>query len=284
MTPEWLEPMAATLTEERFTGPGWIFERKLDGIRVLAFRDGGGVRLLTRNRLPRDLPRVDRAIRGLVVSEIVLDGESTWDGGGDVAYHVFDILWLNGRPTTSLPLLERHALLDGLELTPPLGRVERLYGERPWDHACAQGWEGVIAKRIDSTYEHKRSRSWLKMKCEETQPFVVGGFTDPQRSRVGLGALLVGYYEEDDFVFAGKVGTGFDTKLLMSLREHLDALEIERSPFTRAVGLPRVRAHWARPEIVVDVAFIEWTAHGKLRHSRLLSLLPGHPPRDVVRL
>jgi bifunctional non-homologous end joining protein LigD len=283
MTPDWLVPMAATLTQERFAAPGWIFERKLDGIRVLAFRDGDEVRLFTRNRLPRDLPLVARAIRALPVSDVVLDGESTWDGGGEVAYHVFDILWLNGRSTTSLPLVERAALLGGLELTPPLGRVERLHGERPWEYACAQGWEGVIAKRLDSPYEHKRSRSWLKMKCEATQPFVVGGFTDPQRSRVGFGALLVGYHDGDDFVFAGKVGTGFDTPLLVSLRDRLDALEIERPPFTRAVGLPRVRAHWARPEIVVDVAFMEWTAHGKLRHSRLLSLLPDRSPRDVVR-
>jgi ATP-dependent DNA ligase len=283
MTPEWLEPMAATLTQERFTGPEWIFEPKLDGIRLLAFRNGRDVRLLTRNRLARDIPRVARAIRALPVSEIVLDGESTWDDDSRVAYHVFDVLWLNGRSTTSLPLTERNALLDGIELSPPLGRVPRVNEQQPWEHACAQGWEGVIAKRIDSPYEHRRSRAWLKMKCELTQPFVVGGFTDPQRSRVGLGALLVGYYEGDDFVYAGKVGTGFDTELLVSLRARLDALETERPAFTRAVGLPRVRAHWVRPEIVVNVAFIEWTVHEKLRHSRLLSLLPGHSPRDVVR-
>jgi ATP-dependent DNA ligase len=283
MTPEWLEPMAATLTQERFTGPEWIFEHKLDGIRLLAFRDGDAVRLLTRNRLARELPHVARAIRALPVREVVLDGEAAWEAGSDVAYHVFDILWLDGRPTTGLPLLERHALLDRLELAPPLGRVARVRAERPWEYACAQGWEGVIAKRIDSTYEHRRSRSWLKMKCEATQPFVIGGFTDPQKSRVGLGALLVGYYDGADFVFAGKVGTGFDTNLLRTLRARLDALEIEGPPFTRAVGLPRVRAHWVRPELVVDVAFIEWTVHGKLRHSRLLSLLPDHSPRDVVR-
>ena len=283
MTPEWLEPMAATLTQERFTGPDWIFEQKLDGIRLLAFRDGDDVRLLSRNRLARDMPRVKSAIRALPVREIVLDGESTWDGEGRVGYHVFDILWLDGRPTTSLTLIERLALLDALPLAPPLGRAQRVLAERPWEHACAQGWEGVIAKRIDSTYEHRRSRSWLKMKCEARQPFVVGGFTDPQKSRVGLGALLVGYRQGDDFVYAGKVGTGFDTALLTSLRARLDALEIEKSPFTRATGLPRVRAHWVRPEIVVDVAFIEWTVHDKLRHSRLLAVLPDHDPRDVVR-
>lgn len=121
------------------------------------------------------------------------------------------------------------------------------------------------------------------MKCEATQALVVGGFTDPQGARVGLGALLVGYYDGDDFVFAGKVGTGFDTKLLTELRARLNALEIPKSPFTMAVGLPRVRAHWVRPEIVVQVAFLEWTVHGKLRHSRLLGIRTDKSPGDVVR-
>jgi bifunctional non-homologous end joining protein LigD len=121
------------------------------------------------------------------------------------------------------------------------------------------------------------------MKCEATQELVVGGFTDPQGGRVGLGALLVGYFEGDDFVFAGKVGTGFDTKLLLDLRARLNALETRKPPFTKAVGLPRVRAHWVRPEIVVQVAFIEWTVHGKLRHSRLLGIRTDKPAREVVR-
>jgi bifunctional non-homologous end joining protein LigD len=146
-----------------------------------------------------------------------------------------------------------------------------------------EGWEGVIAKRLDSPYEHKRSKHWLKMKCELAQEFVVGGFTDPQGGRVGLGALLVGYYEGDDLVFAGKVGTGFDTKLLTGLRARLDASAIEQTPFTKATGLPRVRQHWVTPEIVVNVAFIEWTDHGKLRHSRLLSVVEGKNPRDIVK-
>ena len=121
------------------------------------------------------------------------------------------------------------------------------------------------------------------MKCEATQELVVGGFTDPQGSRVGLGALLVGYYDGDDFVFAGKVGTGFDTKLLLDLRARLDALEVPKPPFTQRHGLPRLRAHWVRPEIVVQVAFMEWTAHGKLRHPRLLGMRPDKAAREVVR-
>src|SRR5205085_5284714 len=138
--------------------------------------------------------------------------------------------------------------LRTLPLALPVARVTPLTGEAPWERACREGWEGVIAKRRDSPYEGRRSKAWLKMKCEMAQEFVVGGFTDPQRSRVGLGALLVGYYEGDDFVFAGKVGTGFDTALLMSLRDELDKLEISSSPFTVANGLPRVRTHWVRPE------------------------------------
>jgi ATP-dependent DNA ligase len=112
---------------------------------------------------------------------------------------------------------------------------------------------------------------------------VVGGFTDPQGGRVGLGALLVGYFEAAQFAFAGKVGTGLDTKLLLALRERLDGIEIPASPFTKSVGLPRLRAHWVKPEIVVEVAFIQWTAHGKLRHGRFLRLRTDKPAREVVR-
>src|SRR4029077_14866488 len=120
-----------------------------------------------------------------------------------------------------------------LKLRGPLERVALVDDAKPWELACREGWEGVIAKRRDSLYEHRRSKFWLKMKCELAQPFVVGGFTDPQGARAGLGALLVGYYDGSDFVFAGKVGTGFDTKLLLDLRTRLDAIELPASPFTK---------------------------------------------------
>jgi ATP-dependent DNA ligase len=270
--PEWLVPMAATLTEERFTGPDWIFERKFDGIRLLAYKDGADVRLYSRNRLPQQMPAIADTIAALPPAQLILDGEVTWDR--QTAFHVFDVLWHGDRSVTSLPLVERQALLAALPLRAPLRRVQRLDGPAPWDIACAEGWEGVIAKRRDSVYEHRRSKAWLKMKCEATAELVVGGFTDPQGGRVGLGALLVGLFEQEAFVFAGKVGTGFDTKLLLDLRRRLDAIEIPKSPFTIAKGLPRLRAHWVRPEIRVKVAFIEWTVHRKLRHSHLLEVLP----------
>jgi bifunctional non-homologous end joining protein LigD len=285
--PEWVGPMAATLTQERFTGPDWIFEQKLDGIRLLAFKNGRDVRLLSRNRLLQNgaYPALVEAVGDLAVDEVILDGEATgvWGQRGAVAYHVFDIVWLDGRDLTGLPLEARQDLLSSVRLRSPIHRVPALHDARPWERACREGWEGVIAKRRDSVYEHRRSPQWLKMKCEATQELVVGGFTDPQGGRVGLGALLVGYFEGEEFVFAGKVGTGFDTKLLLELRARLDAIELPEPPFTRSVGLPRIRAHWVHPQIVVQVAFIEWTVHGKLRHSRLLGIRPDKSPRDVVR-
>jgi ATP-dependent DNA ligase len=310
--PDWLEPMAPTLTQDRFSGPDWLFERKFDGIRLLAYTRGAEVRLFSRNRLPRHLPALARTIGDLPVEDVILDGELDWGGGG---YHVFDILWLNARLVTGLPLEERRALLGQLPLRAPLHRVDLLDDEQPWERAAREGWEGVIAKRRGSPYEHRRSKHWLKMKIEASQEFVVGGFTDPQGARVGLGALLVGYYDEPvrlkpdstqdnpvrlkpdatqdnqvrpkpdstvDLVFAGKVGTGFDTSLLRGLRQRLDAIEIAAPPFTKATGLPR-RAHWVRPEIVVQVSFIEWTPHGKLRHPRLIGVRADKPAREVTR-
>ncbi len=334
--------MAATLTQERFTGPEWSFERKFDGIRLLAYKKGKQVELFSRNRLLQNLPAISQAIAKLPQRELILDGEITWHA--PFSYHVFDIMWIDGRETMSLPLEERRVLLKQLPLTAPLRRVIELKmsvpgadrgpragsprgvvdatGSRdnlatnPWELAREKGWEGVIAKRRGSIYEQRRSRNWLKMKCELAQEFVVGGFTDPQGKRVGLGALLVGYYEKSEppavagghrgssptnrgphagsprgvvdtegveFVFAGKIGTGFNNELLTYLRRKLDALEIPKPPFTRAIGLPRLRAHWVRPKIVVQVGFIQWTGHGKLRHPRLLGVRTDKNPRDVVR-
>jgi ATP-dependent DNA ligase len=285
--PDFLVPMAATLTERRFTDPAWLFERKLDGIRMLAFKNGSDVRLLSRNRLPLNgsYPQVAAAVGALPVHDVILDGEATggWGKQGDADYHVFDVLRLDGRDVTRLPLEERQAILRQLPLRLPLGHVAAVDDPEPWELARREGWEGVIAKRRDSPYEHRRSRHWLKMKCELTQHLVVGGFTDPQGGRVGLGALLVGYYEGGDLVFAGKVGTGFDTRLLRELRARFDAMEIAAAPFTKGKGLPRRRMHWVRPELVVQVGFIEWTGDNKLRHPRLIAVRFETPAREAAK-
>jgi len=279
--------MAATLTRERFEGPDWVFERKLDGIRLLAFKRGATVELLSRNRLPQNVayPSFAAAVAELPCKDAILDGEAVggWERELEVGYYLFDVLWLDGQDLTSLSLGARRERLMSLPLVPPLRLVERLEGPRPWELACAEGWEGVVAKRIDSVYEHRRSPHWLKMKCEETADLVIGGFTEPRGKRVGLGALLLGYFEGADLVFAGKVGTGFDTALLHELRARLDLLELAAPPFTRGTGLPRVAARWVRPELVVEIAFMEWTGHGKLRHPRLVRMRPDKPAHEVVR-
>lgn len=288
--PDWLEPMAATLTQERpqkaQTAPNeggdeWLFERKFDGIRLLAYKLGDDVKLFSRNRLPQHLPAIAEAVAAIGAAEAILDGEMTWDRQS--GYHVFDVLWLDGKLTTALPLEERRALLMQLTFTAPMRRVEQLDDPDPWERARREGWEGVIAKRRGSPYEHRRSKLWLKMKCEASQELVIGGFTDPQGARVGLGALLVGYYDGADLVFAGKIGTGFDTALLLDLRQRLDALAIPTTPFTIAKGLPRRRAHWVTPSIVVQASFIEWTPNNKLRHPRLIGVRFDKAPREVVR-
>lgn len=279
--PDWLVPMAATLTKERFTGPEWTFERKYDGIRLISFKRGADVQLFSRNHLPQHVPPVAAAIAALPADQLILDGELDWD---QREYHVFDVLWRDDRDLRALPLDQRRVELAAIALPAPLSRVTQLDDEVPWERARTEGWEGVIAKRRDSVYEHRRSRNWLKMKIEASQELVVGGFTDPEGKRVGLGALLVGYYDPaGDLVFAGKVGTGLDSQLLVSLRARLDATARETSPFTVATDLPRLRVHWVEPTIVVQVGFMEWTPHGKLRHPRLIGLRDDKAPRDVVR-
>jgi bifunctional non-homologous end joining protein LigD len=278
--PDWLEPMAATLTQERFVGPEWTFECKYDGIRLISFKRGTDIHLYSRNHLEQNVPHVTRAIAKLPHDELILDGELAWNQSD---YHVFDVLWIDGRDLRSLTLEERRAELAKLPLASPLERTQIVDDAEPWSRAASEGWEGVIAKRRSSVYEHKRSKHWLKMKIEASQELVVGGFTDPQGKRVGLGALLVGFYEGDDFVFAGKVGTGLDTKLLLALRERLGALEIAKTPFTRAAGLPKLRVHWVKPDVVVQVSFMEWTGHDKLRHPRLIGVREDKRARDVVR-
>jgi bifunctional non-homologous end joining protein LigD len=278
--PDWLVPMAATLTQERFTGPDWTFERKYDGIRLITFKHGSDVKLYSRNHIEQHVPPVTAAIAKLPHEELILDGELAWDQS---VYHVFDMLWRDGNDLRAQPLEARRVELAKLPIAEPLQRTLILDDDEPWERARKEGWEGVIAKRRDSVYEHKRSKQWLKMKIEASQELVVGGFTDPQGKRVGLGALLVGFFENDDFVFAGKVGTGFDTKLLLELRQRLDTLSIAQSPFTRAHGLPKLRVHWVRPEVVVQVGFMEWTGHDKLRHPRLIGVRADKAPRECVR-
>ena len=282
--PEFLIPMAATLTQRRFTGPEWMFERKLDGIRMLAFKNGPDVRLVSRNKLPLNgsYPDVADAIATLPVSEVILDGEATggWGRQGEADYHVFDVLRLDGRDLTTLPLEERQALLRKLPLRLPLGIRAA---------ARRSGTVGARAARRVGRRDRQAPRLAVRTSAvaalaedevrADASTWSSAGLPDPQGGRVGLGALLVGYFDGDDLVFAGKVGTGFDTKLLRDLRARFDAMEMPKTPFTKAKGLPRLRVHWVQPEVVVHVGFIEWTGDNKLRHPRLLAVHFDQPAR-----
>lgn len=295
----------------RFSSPDWIYERKLDGERCLAFRDGDRVRLRSRNRKPLGAayPELVDAVAVHLPSDAVVDGEVVAFEGrrtsftrlqprmqasdpdqarrSDVTvfYHLFDLLHLGGHDCTALPLRTRKRLLsETVRFEDPLRLcVHRNEdGEAFYAEACAKGWEGLIAKRADAAYDGGRSRNWLKLKCTRNQELVIGGFTEPRGSRIGFGALLVGYHDGGNLVYAGKVGTGFDRQTLRRLREQMDRLERDTSPFADG-NIPRKDVHWIRPELVAQVAFTEWTADGRLRHPRFEGLRRDKDPAEVVR-
>ncbi len=309
--PDWRAPTLATLTEKRFCDPNWIFERKFDGMRCLAFRDGDRVRLLSRNRQPLNgtYPELVDALIAQRTTRFVVDGEVVAFEGRRTSfarlqgrlgitdpemarasririfYYLFDLLHLDGKSTTDLPLIWRKRLLgSAIDFSGPLRytthRVED--GIAAYQAACRRGDEGVIAKLADSRYEGRRSTNWLKFKCVRDQEFVVGGYTSPKGSRVELGALLIGYYEGRDLVYAGKVGTGFDEATLRSPHTRLSAIEQETPPFSRGLA-HETGAHWVRPEMVAQIGFTEWTRDGKLRHPRYQGLRTDKDPADVVR-
>ncbi|MBS1891092.1 MAG: ATP-dependent DNA ligase, partial [Actinobacteria bacterium] len=205
--------------------------------------------------------------------------------GIEVFMYVFDILELEGRDVTGLPLRERKALLrSSLEFHGPVRYTQHRNekGERYFLEACAKGWEGLIAKRADSTYQHRRSKDWLKVKCSFEQELVIGGFTPPKGSRERFGALLVGYYQDGNLRYAGKVGTGFDHRTLEMLGDKMEVLRQAKTPFTAGSGLPR-DATCTRPELVGEFGFSEWTRDGKLRHPRYLGLRDDKDAIEVVR-
>ncbi|HVH64875.1 MAG TPA: non-homologous end-joining DNA ligase [Candidatus Acidoferrum sp.] len=308
--PAWVDPMLATLTDRRFSDQNWIYEHKLDGERCLAFKQGRTVRLLSRNQqhLNNTYPEITDGLQAAGDDDAIVDGEVVaFDGnrtsfarlqgrigikdpdearrtGIPVFYYVFDLVYVDGYDITAVGLIDRKNLLQrALEFRSAVRFMthRNTEGEVLYREACQQGLEGLIAKRRDSPYVHGRSPDWLKFKCINEQEMVIGGFTDPAGSRVGLGALLVGYYEQGKLCYAGKVGTGFDTATLLKLRSRLDARETKRSPFPEEVR--EKGSHWVRPDLVAQIGFTEWTHDGKLRHPRFLGIRTDKAAKDVVR-
>ena len=302
--PGFADPMKATLTDERFSDPDWIYERKLDGIRCLAIRGGDGVQLYSRNDLSQNsrYPELVDALNAEEQHEFVVDGEVVAFTGNRtdfgkltqrhrlgpdrvrVFYYVFDVLYVAGNDTTQLPQRARKAVLKralafhgNVRYTPHRNRD----GEAYYEHACRNKWEGLIAKRANTRYVHSRSHDWLKFKCAAEQELVIGGYTEPKGSRTVLGALLVGYYEGKRLRYAGKVGTGFTRATLDDLGGQLKPRERADSPFADEVKERAVT--WVEPELVAQVGFSEWTADGRLRHPRYLGLRDDKAAEEVVR-
>jgi DNA ligase D-like protein (predicted ligase) len=306
--------MKAVLCRAPFSDPDWIYERKLDGIRCLAIRDdssrrggAGPVRMLSRNDLDLSVryPEIRDALAAQSARRFAVDGEIVAFDGPRTSFarlaarghhrvpvflYAFDLVWLDGRDLTSLPLRSRKRLLrdalrwtDPLRLTPHRNRD----GEALFERACRRGWEGVIAKRADSEYRHTRSRDWLKFKCEAGQELVIGGFTAPRGSRTDFGALLVGYHEAADAAgplrYAGKVGTGFDGDMLRELGERLRASATDSCPFADPRSIREAHVTWVQPALVAQLGFTEWTSAGRLRHPRFLGLRDDKPASQVVR-
>ncbi len=313
--PDWSPPMLATLTDRRFSDRGWLYERKYDGVRALAVRKAGRVRLFSRNRvaISDTYPELVEALAAQEAPDCVLDGEIVaFDGAVTsfarlqgrmqirnraaaqrstigVYYYLFDAIHLGGFSLERLPLRARKAVLKrALDWRDPLRfSVHRNgAGEKFFQDACARGWEGIIAKRATAPYRHARSPDWLKFKCEHGQELVIGGFTAPKGARTGFGALLVGYFtdgtsEGGRLRYAGKVGTGFDHRLLDELGGRMRKMARPQSPFADA---PRARdVTWVEPRLVGAFGFTEWTRDGRLRHPRFLGLRTDKPAREVVR-
>jgi bifunctional non-homologous end joining protein LigD len=314
-----VRPMLATLGDHPLNDGSFVYEPKYDGIRALAeIGPGarGAIRIWSRlgNEKTAQFPEIVEALRGFartLRAPVVLDGEVVaLDAAGEptgfqqlqgrihittgapaseaVAFVAFDLLREGADDLRDLPLVDRRARLERL-LTRKVTAVLRLSeqargnGEALWGRAMQHGWEGLIAKRADSCYRTgRRSPDWLKLKLVVQQEFVIGGWTEPRGARSHFGALLLGVYDGDTLEYVGHTGTGFDHRELQTVAARLAPLEIAASPF-RVRPRPNGRPHWARPELVAQVKFTEWTADGKLRHPTYLGLRDDVPPRSVKR-
>ncbi len=309
--------MLCSLVGEAFDNDAWIFEPKFDGLRILARFDGEELTLLSRYGEAQNVqfPDVVEALRPCLTRPAVVDGEVVcFDDEGKTSFralqqrfhlkdaaevrvrsqkfpasiYLFDLLYYDRYDLSRLPLEQRKAILRKAVLWSDRVRWTEYQagnGTELWQQACREGQEGIVAKHRNSLYGAGRSSWWVKVKCIGRQEFVIGGFTDPQRSRVGLGALLVGYYSDDDsrLIYAGKVGTGYTRETLLSLREQLDRLEQQESPFDEGDPPHGDQVHWVRPRLVAEIAFAEWTQHGLLRQPRFEGLRTDKKPRDCHR-
>ncbi|KQP23067.1 DNA ligase D [Pseudorhodoferax sp. Leaf267] len=307
--PETLAPQLATLVDKPPSDPGdWVYEIKFDGYRLLARVQGKKLQLFTRNGndwthrlkpLQAELQRMELPEGWYDGEIVVLDKQGKPDFGAlqqsfdaaktsPIVYYLFDVPYCAGHDLREQPLVARRALLQRLlaERASERVRFSDVFEAPPGDvvlSACKLGLEGVIAKRKDSAYLSRRADSWIKLKCSQRQEFVIVGFTDPQGTRTGLGALLLAVHDKaGQLVYAGNVGTGFGQAVLKDLTRRLKALQAERSPLADTQGVEG-RPHWVAPELIAEVSFGEWTRSGRIRHAVFHGLRSDKPPASIVR-
>ncbi|MBD3233605.1 MAG: ATP-dependent DNA ligase [candidate division Zixibacteria bacterium] len=307
--PDWTAPMLAKLTHNHFSDENWIYERKFDGERCLVFKKGNRIRLMSRNKkvINETYPELVDEFRQqknsfMADGEIVAfdgnvtsfsrlqermklkDPEEAKKSNVAVYFYLFDILHLMGYDVTNVDLRSRKILLrNALEFSNKIRFTahRNTEGEKYHKEACRKGWEGIIAKDAGSNYVHSRSGRWLKFKCVNQQEFVIGGYTEPQGERVGFGAILIGFYDNGDLKYAGKVGTGYDNETLGRLKKMFNQRERKKPPFSQEVK--EKNSHWIKPELVCEITFTEWTDDNKLRHPRYLGLRRDKKAKDVVK-
>lgn len=308
--PDWTAPMLAKLTHKYFSDKNWIYERKLDGERILVFCHSKKINLVTRNKKEAgaQYPEIVEAFGKYSDTDFIADGEMVSFDGKTTSFsmlqnrmhlknekeiknsktkvylYLFDLIYFDDSDLSDLPLMSRKKILrSAFSFKDPLRHTayRKEKGEEYLKEACRKGWEGLVAKDGSSRYIHSRSSGWLKFKCSNQQEFVIGGITDPQGERTGFGALLIGFYEKGKLLYAGKVGTGYNDETLLRLSENLRRLERKTSPYDEKVKEKNV--HWVSPELVAQIGFAEWTSGHKLRHPRFTGLRRDKKPKDVIR-
>jgi bifunctional non-homologous end joining protein LigD len=293
-----VSPMLATLADSPFKNPDWVFEEKYDGVRILAYKEGSRITLLTRNNIDRtqDFASIAEALKKLKPRTLLLDGEvivadkkgvSRFQllqrGTGQPQYAVFDCLYADGKDLRKQPLQARREILErSVKPASPLLLAKRLSsdGVAAFEIASRKGFEGIVAKRVMSPYISGRSREWLKVKVHQEEEFVIGGFTQPTGSRKYIGALLLGVYSGDKLRYVGKVGTGFDENTLRELHDKFQGLITKENPFPAPIKEKDVT--FLRPELVAQISFSEWTRDGRLRQPVFLGLREDKNAKEVV--
>lgn len=306
--PEFIAPQLATLVRKPPEGDEWFHELKFDGYRMVCHLHRGNAHFWSRNGKDwtEKFPNLARALKTFPATTAILDGEvvvvdragrSSFQGlqqamgkGGAFVFEIFDLIYFEGYDLTRTPLRERKLVLEQLlasaKTEGPLRYSDHAEGNGAqfFKQACDYGIEGIVSKLADSRYESTRNRNWQKSKCIKRQEFVIAGYTPSKKGFPGFGSLILGVYEKGKLVYSGRVGTGFSIKQRLELQKKLDRISQSSMPFAVKPKDPGLRdAHWAKPQLVAEVEFTEWTADGSIRHPSFQGLREDKKPSEILR-